>query len=102
PIVPVVLHHHEWYDGSGYPEGLKDDDIPLLARVLSVADSYMAMTTARPYRKGMPVTEVLERIREASGSQFDPVVVEALTQVIVPPAAADVPAGGGEAVTQLF
>ncbi len=71
----IVRHHHEWFDGSGYPDGLKRDDIPLLARILSVADAYDAMVSDRAYRKEMSQNEVLEIIRSGKDVQFDPLIV---------------------------
>ncbi len=71
-IVPIILSHHERYDGRGYPQGLKGLDIPLLARIVSVVDTYDAMTTDRPYRKAMTIEEALKEINHCSGSQFDP------------------------------
>ena len=71
-IVPIIRHHHERYDGKGYPSGLKGEEIPLLARIVSVVDTYDAMTTDRPYRKAMTVEEALKEIERCSGSQFDP------------------------------
>lgn len=70
--VPVVLHHHEWYDGNGYPGGLKGDDIPLYAQIVSIADSYDAMTTSRPYRPGRSQEEAVAEIRAFQGRQFAP------------------------------
>ena len=70
-IREIVLYHHERVDGHGYPEGLKEDEIPYLARVLSVCDIYSAMIMDRPYRKGLPLKEVLKRIRKAAGTQID-------------------------------
>ena len=72
----IVRHHHEWFDGSGYPDGLQGDEIPLLARILSVADAYDAMVSVRAYRNGMPSKEVLEIIRSGKDVQFDPHIVE--------------------------
>jgi ribonuclease P protein subunit RPR2 len=80
--VAVVRHHHERFDGSGYPYGLAGDDIPLAARIFSVADSFDAMTSDRPYRKAMPVTEALEEIQRGAGTQFDPEVTEAFLDLI--------------------
>ena len=71
-IVPIIRHHHERYDGKGYPDGLKGEVIPLLARVVSVVDTFDAMTTDRPYRKAMTLDEALKEIERCSGSQFDP------------------------------
>jgi len=71
-IVPIVYHHHEWYDGSGYPEGIKGDDIPLGARILAVADSFDAMTSDRPYRKAMAEEDAIKEIKKFAGTQFDP------------------------------
>ena len=67
-----VKYHHERYDGSGYPEGLKGDQIPLIAAIISVADAFDAMITDRPYRRGFSREEAIEEIRKSSGKQFDP------------------------------
>jgi putative nucleotidyltransferase with HDIG domain len=75
-IVPGVKHHHEKFDGSGYTEGLKGKDIPLEARIVSVADTYDAMTTDRPYRKGLSHETAMKEINKTSGKQFDPDIVE--------------------------
>ena len=76
-IVPGVKWHHEKYDGSGYPEGLKGDSIPVIARIISVADTFDAMTTDRPYRKGLSVEAAREELRKYAGTQFDPGIVAA-------------------------
>jgi putative nucleotidyltransferase with HDIG domain len=82
PVVGnIVLHHHERWDGTGYPNGLADAAIPLEARIFAVCDAIEAMTTARPYREALPTTTALHRVREASGQQFDPAVVEALGSI---------------------
>ena len=73
----VVLYHQERYDGKGYPKGLKGDEIPLLARVVAVADSFDAMTTDRPYKPKVSFQEAMRNIEEGSGTQFDPKVCEA-------------------------
>ena len=70
-----VRHHHERWDGTGYLDGLAGEDIPLVARIVSVADAFSAMTTTRPYRKALPVAEALRRLREAAGTQLDPRLV---------------------------
>lgn len=80
--VDVVRHHHERPDGSGYPDGLKADRIPVGARILNVADAFDAMTSDRPYRKKRTTTEALGELRKGSGSEFDPVVVEYLLRLL--------------------
>lgn len=75
--LPVVLHHQEMWDGSGYPEGLSGEKIPLGARIFAVADTYDAMTSTRPYRSAMTHEEALQEIRRCRGTQFDPRVVDA-------------------------
>ncbi|MFA5843885.1 MAG: HD domain-containing phosphohydrolase [Coriobacteriia bacterium] len=82
PIAPVVRHHHEHWDGSGYPAGLKGEEIPLLARILTVADAYEAMTADRPYRPGRSREEAIVELRRCSGSHFDPRVAEAFISVL--------------------
>ena len=76
-LLPGVLYHHERYDGKGYPEGLQGDAIPMLARILAVADSFDAMSTSRPYRTAMPFEKVDEILRNGGGTQWDPVVIQA-------------------------
>jgi putative two-component system response regulator len=73
-----VRYHHERYDGAGYPDGLKGDEIPLGARIAAVVDAFDAMISDRPYRKAMPVEDALEELRRNRGSQFDPRVVDAI------------------------
>ncbi len=74
----VVRHHHERYDGGGYPDGLAGEQIPLAARIFSVADTLDAMTTDRPYRPGLSLQQARAEIRAGAGTQFDPAVVEQL------------------------
>jgi HD-GYP domain-containing protein (c-di-GMP phosphodiesterase class II) len=76
-VVPAVLHHHEAWDGSGYPEGLAGEDIPYLARIVAVADAFDAMSSDRPYRRGMPDEKLDTVLREGAGVQWDARVVEA-------------------------
>ena len=78
-LIPAVHYHHERYDGSGYPSGLQAEDIPLMARIIAVADAYDAMTSDRAYRKALPHDEALVEIRRHAGSQFDPMVVGIFT-----------------------
>lgn len=79
--ISVIRYHHERWDGRGYPEQLKGEAIPLLARVSAVADAFDAMTSSRSYREAMPVEEAYRRILEGSGSQFDPALVEAFKRI---------------------
>ena len=76
-LLPGVLYHHERYDGTGYPDGLVGEEIPLLARILAVADAYDAMSTTRPYRQAMPCRRVEEILQEGSGRQWDKNIVDA-------------------------
>ena len=69
-----VLHHHEAFDGKGYPAGLRGDEIPIGSRIVSVMDSFDAMVSSRPYRKGLPVEEAIRRLDADTGKQFDPIV----------------------------
>jgi putative nucleotidyltransferase with HDIG domain len=77
----LVRHHHEQYDGNGYPDRLKGEKIPLGARIIAVADAYQAMTEDRPYRRALPPEQALGEMRKCSGTQFDPRVVQALIQI---------------------
>ncbi len=81
-VLPGILHHHERYDGTGYPGRLKGKTIPLEARVITVADSFDAIVSARPYKKGLSVAEALAELKRCAGSQFDPEVVESLASYI--------------------
>ena len=80
--VPAILHHHEHFDGSGYPNGLAGADIPMASRILLVADAFDAMTTDRPYRKAMPIEAAIEELKRHRGSQFDPEVVDAFLKIL--------------------
>ena len=75
--LPIILHHHERFDGKGYPYGLKEREIPLGARILAVADSFDAMTAGRTYKKKLHREAALAELRRGSGSQFAPEIVEA-------------------------
>jgi HD-GYP domain-containing protein (c-di-GMP phosphodiesterase class II) len=77
PALDVIGSHHERYDGAGYPAGLRDDGIPLTARIFAVVDALEAMTHDRPYRRARQLAEALAVLREEAGKQFDPRVVEA-------------------------
>jgi HD-GYP domain-containing protein (c-di-GMP phosphodiesterase class II) len=71
-----ILHHHESFDGKGYPAGLRETEIPIVSRIVSVIDAFDAMVSSRPYRVGLPHEEAVRRLIESSGTQFDPVVVQ--------------------------
>lgn len=76
-ILDAVRYHHERWDGQGYPEGLAGEEIPLLGRIMAVADAFSAMTTDRPYRKSLTWEVALEEVRTQMGIQFDPTVARA-------------------------
>jgi HD-GYP domain-containing protein (c-di-GMP phosphodiesterase class II) len=82
PLVPLVLHHHENFDGSGYPEGRKGEDIPLGSRIIIVADAYEAMTSDRIYRKAIGHERAMDQLNRYKGIQFDPKVVRALGSLL--------------------
>ncbi|MBC7106872.1 MAG: HD-GYP domain-containing protein, partial [Firmicutes bacterium] len=90
-VLVAIRHHHEDYDGGGYPDGLRGEEIPLAARLIRVADAFDAMTSARPYREPMAPEEALRELRRGAGRQFDPVLVELFLRLrerdrAVPPA----------------
>jgi HD-GYP domain-containing protein (c-di-GMP phosphodiesterase class II) len=80
-VLPGVQYHHERWDGSGYPEGLKGEDIPFLGRLLGVADFYDALTSARAYRGAMPPHDVIRLVEEGAGRHFDPAIAAALVRL---------------------
>jgi putative two-component system response regulator len=82
PARELMFYHHENFDGSGYPRGLKGDEIPIGARIVAVVDAYDAMTSDRPYRKGLASVEAQQRLLEAKSKQFDPKVVDALMRCL--------------------
>lgn len=82
PVMPIILHHHEKYDGTGYPSRLKKQKIPIGARVMSVADAFDAMVYGRPYKERMSVDEAIEEIKKHSGTQFDPQIVKSLIKIL--------------------
>jgi diguanylate cyclase (GGDEF)-like protein len=75
-IAPLILHHHERYDGMGYPDQMKGDNIPFLVRVLTIVDSFDAMTSHRPYNKRKTYDEAIDELKKCSGTQFDPIITE--------------------------
>jgi len=78
----AIYHHHEKYNGKGYPDGIKSEDIPILARIIAVADAYDAMGSDRPYRKKLSKDKILNELKDQSGKQFDPEIVKALISVL--------------------
>lgn len=82
PVIPIILYHHENYDGSGYPKGLRGEEIPLGARIMAVASAFNAMVTKRPYRQKVDARSAIAEIKKNSGTQFDPNVAKAFLKVI--------------------
>jgi len=80
--VPIIMSHHERYDGGGYPRGIKGENIPILGRVICIADSFDAMTTDRPYRRGLTLEQAIYELKKNASKQFDPVLVETFIQMI--------------------
>ncbi len=80
--IPAVMYHHEWYNAEGYPEGLKGDEIPLFAAIISIVDAYDAMATSRPYRPAMTKKEVIEELRSCSGKQFAPHITKLFIEML--------------------
>ena len=83
-VARVVRHHHERYDGRGYPDGLQGDDIPLLSRIITVCDAYSAMLSDRPYRSALAPAAAVDELRHGAGSQFDPKAVAAVLEEVEP------------------
>ena len=81
-IIPAVRHHHERYDGGGYPDGLREFDIPEQARIIAVADSFDAMNSSRRYRKKLDMERTIGQLEEGRGTQFDPVIVDAFLELL--------------------
>ncbi len=81
-VIPGMLYHHERVDGRGYPDGLSGDEIPLIARIISVADTFDAMTSSRPYRKGLPTQVAIDELEKHSGTQFDTLAVKAFLEAL--------------------
>jgi putative nucleotidyltransferase with HDIG domain len=82
PVAKIVRHHHERWDGTGYPDGLSRDQIPLASRIVAVCDAYEAMTSARPYRAALPPAAAAYELRAGAGTQFDPGLVDRFVEVL--------------------
>jgi HD-GYP domain-containing protein (c-di-GMP phosphodiesterase class II) len=82
PCVNSILHHHERWDGGGYPEGLKGEEIPIEARILAIADTFEAMTSARSYRPALSLEKIVKELRQGAGLQFDPKLVEVFIGIV--------------------
>jgi len=81
-LKPLIRHHQEFYNGTGYPDGLHGEAIPLACRILAVVDTFDAMTTDRPYRKALPVEAAIAELHRCSGSQFDPKIVDVFIRIL--------------------
>jgi putative nucleotidyltransferase with HDIG domain len=81
PVIPIIMHHHERYDGTGYPSRLKKGQIPEGARIMAVADAFEAMVYGRPYRERKNIISAIKEVKKKSGTQFDPKVVDAFLKV---------------------
>ncbi len=82
PVIPVVLHHHERFDGTGYPSGLRGEEIPIGARIVGVVDAYDALTSSRPYSSSTGMCQAVEALQQEAGKQFDPRVLQTLVAVL--------------------
>ncbi|WP_238442603.1 HD-GYP domain-containing protein [Desulforamulus reducens] len=82
PIADWILKHHEWWNGKGYPLGLKGEEIPLECRILAIADAYDAMSNDRPYRRALEKSIILEELKRCAGIQFDPQLVDVVLRII--------------------
>ena len=80
--IPPVRHHHEWFNGKGYPDGLKGDEIPLFAAIIAITDTYDAMTSNRPYRDAISEMGTLEELMKCAGKQFNPDLVKVFTRIM--------------------
>jgi len=81
-LIPIVRHHHEFYDGQGYPDGLSGHQIPIEARIISVADAMEEMASDRPYRKARSMQYIIDEIKKFAGTQFDPKIVEQAVRLL--------------------
>jgi len=98
--LPAILHHHERWDGTGYPSGLKGEAIPIEARILAIADAFDAMTSPRPYREPLSYKKVLDELRRCAGTQFDPKLVEAFLPIALSTAKEDIEAAENSGISE--
>ena len=82
PCVDIVLYHHERWDGSGYPEGLKGEKIPIGARIIAIAEAFDTMASAQPYRPALLLEETIKELKKGAGTQFDPKLVDAFIRIV--------------------
>lgn len=83
PCLPAILHHHERWDGTGYPSGLKGEMIPLDARILAIADAFDAMTSKRPYRAALSLKDAIKELENGAGVQFDPYLIKVFIPLVL-------------------
>ena len=105
PLLPAILHHHERFDGKGYPSRLAGRNIPFASRIMTIADTFDAMTSTRAYRKALPIVDAIAEIRRCSGTQFDPDIVPAFLACqskIVIPGDVSLPEGFEEATSEVY
>jgi HD-GYP domain-containing protein (c-di-GMP phosphodiesterase class II) len=81
-LIPIIHHHHEFYNGKGYPDGLNRHQIPIEARIVSVADAMEAMASDRPYRKARSIQYIIDEMKKFAGTQFDPKIVEQAVKIL--------------------
>jgi len=82
PIIPIIMYHHENFNGKGYPKGLKGKEIPLAARILGVVGAFESMITDKPYRKALSITAAINEVQKNGGTQFDPDVVNVFCSAV--------------------
>jgi len=82
PIAEYILTHHEWWNGEGYPRGLKKEEIPLVSRIFAIVDAYEVMISGRPYKRAKTKEETIEELKKFAGIQFDPNLVEVFANII--------------------
>ncbi|NSW77286.1 MAG: HD domain-containing protein [Candidatus Atribacteria bacterium] len=81
-IARIIRHHHERWDGTGYPDGLRGEEIPLESRIIAVVDAFEAMTSDRPYKRALSIEEAIEELKRCRGTQFDPLVADIMVSIL--------------------